>query len=137
MKEQTVKGGDMDKTEQKHTALPWLISCNGSIRSKEVRDKGFDDNICSMPFSSIREMDQMPEAKANAEFIVKACNDFYIHEELMKQGSQKIDELIQQKNELVEALREITSEFEIMHPILHPNNETLTKAKQALEKAGA
>ena len=61
----------------KHSELPWIVSCDGRVRSKPVKDKWFDDYICAMPFSSIRESDEMPEANANADFIVRACNSHY------------------------------------------------------------
>ena len=66
-----------------HTKEPWIICKNGNIVSKELKDKGFADYICQMPFSSEREMEQMPEAKANAILISVAPSLLKVCDELL------------------------------------------------------
>ena len=86
-------------------------------------------------------------SEANAEFIVKACNEYYKNQSLLNDAIESNKAWIGQneylksvKNELVEALRECLYDLEEIsgknkdEAYQYPN--AILQAKQALEKAG-
>ena len=56
----------------KHTTGKWTITHQGRIITDKARYLGHADYICSMPFSSMAEQVEMPEASANATLIMAA-----------------------------------------------------------------
>ncbi len=55
--------------ELNYTKGKWYVALNGKVLVKSGEQY---TEICSMPFSSAREADQMPESEANAHLIASA-----------------------------------------------------------------
>jgi len=102
----------------KHTPLPWgLTKEDGffSIRSSHAKENGFSSEfICSMDGYRYRE-DRIGERKANADFIITACNSHY--------------DLIDSRDDLLEACEDLIGAF----PDLHDGH--LVVMKRAIAKA--
>ena len=47
----------------------WFVSIDGKIRERATFDAGFSDYVCSMPFSSESEAQEMPKASIQAQLI--------------------------------------------------------------------
>ena len=48
----------------------WIVSLDGNIRERKLVDAGYSDYICSMPFSTPDEADEMPGSNNHAQMIV-------------------------------------------------------------------
>lgn len=87
-------------TENKHTPLPWKRSNFGEILGPD--DQDFDDTVIgilgessclrSHPHSIVKHKDDQVH---NAEFIVKACNEYYPNQSTIASQKEVIGELVE------------------------------------------
>ena len=90
------------ETQAKHTPTPWRVDTsedtNGMIIRATTEDEGdsYEDIVAELESPDILlSLDSVPEdreteAKANAEFIVKACNSYDKMRELLSAAYQKL-----------------------------------------------
>ncbi len=51
---------------------PWMLNERGQIVEVFLHKQGFSDIICSMPFGSMNEAKEMPQAVTNAKLLLRA-----------------------------------------------------------------
>ena len=115
-----------NQTQQKHTATPWEVD-GDTIRHNSKWE------LCRV-LGGIKD----GEREANAEFIVKACNNYYTTKTIIEDCEDEIQVLKETNTEIVEALKELLPLIEMTdneRRICPDKAKALDQAQQALKKA--